>query len=52
MKNKSSLRKLWVNVNKELYEKITQRSQVRNITFTKYVNRALLRYVLDESKYE
>lgn len=51
-KERIGLKKLWVNVSASLYERIKEKSKQRSITFTKYVNRALLRYILDEEKYE
>lgn len=34
------------------HKKLWQIAKRRNITLTRYVNRALLRYILDEDKYE
>jgi hypothetical protein len=36
----------------ELHKKLWKISKKRNITLTRYVTRALIRYVLDEQKYE
>lgn len=45
-------RKLWVDISEHLYEKLKNNSKKRNITFTKCINRILLRYIIEEEKYE
>ncbi len=44
--------KLWVNIPDILYEKLKKYASKRNIKFSKYVNRALLHYIIKESEYE
>lgn len=45
---KRNLKKLWVEIPPQLYELLKKNSEKRNITFTKYINRILLRYSLKE----
>jgi len=47
-----SLKKLWVEVPPKLYELLEQNAKKRNMIFTKYINRILLRYSLKEEFYE
>jgi len=44
--------KLWVELPKELYERLQRCAEKRNISFTKYINRSLLRSVIEEEKHE
>lgn len=46
------LKKLWVEVNPDLYDLLKSNAIKRNIKFTKYINRALLRYSIKEELYE
>lgn len=48
IKNNRNGKKLWVEVPVELYDGLYKNSKKRNITFTKYINRALLRYLIKE----
>lgn len=50
--NKRSVKKLWVEVHEELYDKLQQLAKKRNITFTKYINRSLLRSLLRDELHE
>lgn len=45
-------KKLWVDIPQELYDQLKNSSQKRNITFTKYINRILMRFILEENKYD
>lgn len=45
-------KKLWVEISPELYEFLKNNAKKRNITFTKYINRVLLRYSIKEESYE
>ena len=51
MSNRSG-KKLWVEIPQELYETLEYNAKKRNITFTKYINRILLRYSIKEESYE
>lgn len=53
MKNvKRSVKKLWVEIHKDLYERLQQCATKRNVTFTKYINRSLLRSLLRDESHE
>ncbi len=45
-------KKLWVEISPEFYILLQTYAKQRNITFTKYINRALLRYSIKEELYE
>ena len=45
-------KKLWVEVQPKLYEFLQMNAKKRNLTFTKYINRALMRYSIKEEFYE
>lgn len=45
-------KKLWVDIPHELYDQLKIGCQKRNIKFTQYINRILMRFVLEENKYE
>lgn len=48
-----SIRKrLAVEIPEEVHKQLWKLARRRNITLTRYVTRALLRYMLDEQKYE
>jgi len=52
MKIRFSRKRLSVEIPDELHNKLWKMAKKRNITLTKYVTRALLRYMFDEQKYE
>lgn len=41
-------KKLWVEIPHDLYDILNKNAEDRNITFTKYINRILLRYIIKE----
>lgn len=45
-------RKLWVDIPEDLYEQVKLNAKKRNLNFTKYINRILMRYLIEENKYE
>jgi hypothetical protein len=45
-------KKLWVYIGIDLYNQLQADAQLRNMKFTKYINRALLRYTLEQNRYE
>jgi len=45
-------KRLSVDIPKEVHKQLWKLARRRNITLTRYVTRALLRYMLDEQKYE
>lgn len=49
---RKGMRKLWVNIPDIMYDRLKNHAQKRNVSFTKIVNRALLKYILEEDKYE
>ncbi len=51
-KKKRYVKKLWVEIHEELYDKLQECATKRNITFTKYINRSLLRSLLRDESYE
>ena len=51
-KRERRLKKLWVEITPELYERLKECATNRNITFTKYINRSLLRSLLRDESYE
>ncbi len=50
--NRKGRKKLWVYISLDLYEELERSANIRNVTFSKYINRALLRYTLEQNKYE
>ena len=52
MKEKRNLKKLWVEVHPELYDALKKCSQDRGITFTRYINMILLRFMIQEERYD
>ncbi len=46
------LKKLWVEIAPELYALLEDNAKKRNIKFTKYINRILLRYSIKEEWHE
>lgn len=45
-------KKLWVDIPQDLYDQLQAHAKKRNLKFTKYINRILIRYVIEENKYE
>jgi hypothetical protein len=45
-------RKLWVNIPEGLYDQLQLQAKRRNLLFSKYINRALMRYMIEENRYE
>jgi len=45
-------KRLSCNIPKMLYDKLKRRAKSKNITITRYVTRALLRYIIKEDSYE
>jgi hypothetical protein len=45
-------KKIWCEVSRDLYVEIERQADKRNITFTKYVNRVLMRAVIEDNRYE
>ena len=46
------MKRLHVLIPDWTHKKLWKIARLRNITLSRYVNRALLRYILDEQKYE
>ena len=46
------MKRLHVLIPKAIHEKLWKIAKQRNITLSRYVNRALLRYILNEEKYD
>ena len=51
-KRKTRLKKLWVEVSPELFNRLERCATNRNITFTKYINRSLWRSLLRDESHE
>ena len=49
--NRKGKKKLWVEIPVDLYDKLIINCEKRNITFTKYINRILLRHTIEENRY-
>ena len=49
---KRTNKKLWVEIPEDLYNQLQINAKKRNITFTRVVTRALVRYIVEEFKYE
>jgi hypothetical protein len=45
-------KRLWAYIPEDLHKKLRHNAQKKNITLTRYITRALLRYTLDQEKYE
>jgi len=46
------MKRLSINLSDDLHKQLWKMAKRRNITLTRYVTRALLRYMLEEQKYE
>jgi predicted HicB family RNase H-like nuclease len=45
-------KRLWAYIPEQLHAKLQHNAKKKNMSLTKYITRALLRYMLDQEKYE